>query len=103
MRSGRFSLTINRAFDEVIRGCAARAEGTWITADMIHAYQRLNRLGWAHSVEAWRGTELADTSATSRIRMGVPFLAVTTIEPMSSLERNRPIPRITYCCSPCST
>jgi leucyl/phenylalanyl-tRNA--protein transferase len=53
LRSGRFTLTVNRAFGEVIRGCADRPEGTWITADMVTAYERLHQLGFAHSVEAW--------------------------------------------------
>ncbi|MFO0964258.1 MAG: leucyl/phenylalanyl-tRNA--protein transferase [Gemmataceae bacterium] len=59
MRAGRFRCTINRAFAAVMLGCADRAEGTWITADMFTAYNRLHRLGIAHSVEAWHGDELA--------------------------------------------
>jgi leucyl/phenylalanyl-tRNA--protein transferase len=57
--SGRFQVTVNRDFAGVIRGCADREEGTWITADMIAAYEALHRLGHAHSVEAWHGDELA--------------------------------------------
>jgi leucyl/phenylalanyl-tRNA--protein transferase len=59
MRSARFAVTINRAFADVIRGCAERDEGTWITDDMISAYEELHRRGWAHSVEAWRDGALA--------------------------------------------
>jgi leucyl/phenylalanyl-tRNA--protein transferase len=60
IRSGRFRLTVNRAFGAVIRGCADRpGEGTWITDEMIPAYEALHRLGHAHSVEAWWGDELA--------------------------------------------
>lgn len=60
LRSGRFTLTVNRDFAGVIRGCAHRpGEGTWITADMMRAYERLHRLGHAHSVEAWRDGVLA--------------------------------------------
>ena len=58
IRSGRFEVTVNRAFADVVRGCADRSEGTWITRDMFAAYKRLHELGHAHSVEAWRGTEL---------------------------------------------
>lgn len=58
-RSGRFRVTFNHDFAGVIRGCADRPEGTWITADMIAAYERLHRLGHAHSVEVWHGGELA--------------------------------------------
>jgi leucyl/phenylalanyl-tRNA--protein transferase len=60
IHSGRFSLTINRAFGEVIRSCADRpGEGTWITTEMIEAYERLHALGHAHSVEAWSNGVLA--------------------------------------------
>ena len=59
IRSGRFAVTINRDFAGVIRGCADRAEGTWITREMVAAYERLHRLGHAHSVETWYAGELA--------------------------------------------
>ena len=32
--------------------------GTWITSEMRSAYSKLHALGFAHSVEAWRGNEL---------------------------------------------
>ncbi len=54
-------VTFDRAFDDVIVGCAAprdAAGGTWITPSMRAAYAELHRLGYAHSVETWRGTEL---------------------------------------------
>jgi leucyl/phenylalanyl-tRNA--protein transferase len=60
LRSGRFSVTFDRDFDGVVRGCADRpGQGTWITPEMIRAYTELHRLGWAHSVEAWHAGELA--------------------------------------------
>jgi leucyl/phenylalanyl-tRNA--protein transferase len=52
---------VNTAFAEVVRGCAAprRSEqGTWITPDMIAAYQHLHELGWAHSIEIWQADKL---------------------------------------------
>jgi leucyl/phenylalanyl-tRNA---protein transferase len=58
-RSGKFRLTIDQAFGAVIRGCADRDGGTWITRAMIVAYQRLHHLGVAHSVEAWHNNEPA--------------------------------------------
>ncbi len=59
LRQGRFTVTINRAFGEVIRGCANRpGQGIWITPGMIDAYIVLHRLGWAHSLEVWRDGEL---------------------------------------------
>src|SRR5687768_6118521 len=57
LRRGRYRVTLDAAFAEVVRACAAvprpGQEGTWITRDMIAAYQRLHELGYAHSVEAW--------------------------------------------------
>ena len=32
--------------------------GTWITTDMIDAYERLHTEGWAHSIEIWRQDRL---------------------------------------------
>jgi leucyl/phenylalanyl-tRNA--protein transferase len=50
----RFEVRIDTSFDEVIVACAdpSREHG-WIDDDIRVAYQRLHRLGWAHSVEAW--------------------------------------------------
>jgi leucyl/phenylalanyl-tRNA--protein transferase len=53
-------VSFDEAFDEVMRACADRpGEGTWITPDILVTYSELHRLGWAHSVEVWRGDELA--------------------------------------------
>jgi leucyl/phenylalanyl-tRNA--protein transferase len=59
IRSGKLQTTVNRCFREVMLGCSVRAEGTWITEDMLAAYCRLHELGYAHSVEAWQDGELA--------------------------------------------
>ncbi|MFO7718652.1 MAG: leucyl/phenylalanyl-tRNA--protein transferase [Thermodesulfobacteriota bacterium] len=59
LNRGQVSVTVDRAFAEVIRGCARatrpEGEGTWLTPEMIMAYTRLHDLGYAHSVEAWQG------------------------------------------------
>ena len=62
MRCGVFSLTFDRAFSEVIDGCAEPRpgqEGTWITTAMRDAFINLHRLGYAHSLEAWLNGKLA--------------------------------------------
>ena len=58
-RRAAFTTTVDRACGEVMSGCADRAEGTWITPAMRAAYLELATLGWVHSVEVWRGGELA--------------------------------------------
>jgi leucyl/phenylalanyl-tRNA--protein transferase len=60
LRRGEFELTLNESFDEVVEQCArSRGDGVWLTQAMAEAYRELRALGHAHSVEAWRGGELA--------------------------------------------
>ncbi len=57
MKSNSFSLTWNQAFVAVMEGCAgprSEDEGTWIDENMASAYQRLHRLGYAHSIDVWQ-------------------------------------------------
>lgn len=59
--SGRFETRLDTAFADVMRACAEPREGqagTWIGPGMIAAYERLHRLGFAHSVESWQDGEL---------------------------------------------
>lgn len=59
MRSGKFTVTLDRAFTEVMIGCSERrTDGTWITGEMLRAYRQLHELGVAHSLEVWRNDEL---------------------------------------------
>lgn len=62
LRKDNFHISVDRVFEQVIAACAhacGRSEsGTWITADMIEAYNRLHHLGHAHSVETWYGDRL---------------------------------------------
>ncbi len=59
LRSGRFTTSLDRDFEGVMRACAAdREEGTWITEEIVASYVALHRLGLAHSVEVWRGGAL---------------------------------------------
>ncbi|MCF8107934.1 MAG: leucyl/phenylalanyl-tRNA--protein transferase [Desulfohalobiaceae bacterium] len=61
-RRHSFSVTVNTAFEAVIRSCAGvertSGKGTWIVPEMIEAYIRLHCLGYAHSVETWLGKRL---------------------------------------------
>lgn len=60
IRSGKFSITINKCFSKVMRLCGEERDGgTWVTAEMLAAYSEMHRLGHAHSVESWYGDELA--------------------------------------------
>ncbi|MHC4813510.1 MAG: leucyl/phenylalanyl-tRNA--protein transferase [Planctomycetota bacterium] len=57
--AGNFQLTWDTEFAEVIRSCGEnRSDGTWLTPDMVCAYEELHRLGHVHSLEVWYGDEL---------------------------------------------
>jgi leucyl/phenylalanyl-tRNA--protein transferase len=59
---GGFSVSFDRAFREVMEGCAEPRPGrkeTWISSAFITGYTRLHALGFAHSVEVWQGESLA--------------------------------------------
>lgn len=58
-RHGRFQIRLNTCFEQVMRACGDREEGTWISDEMVEAYVRLHELGLAHSVETWQEGELA--------------------------------------------
>lgn len=57
IRKNVYHITLDKDFHQVILSCAnvrkERGEGTWITQEMVGAYDRLHQLGHAHSVEAW--------------------------------------------------
>jgi leucyl/phenylalanyl-tRNA---protein transferase len=61
VRSDRFTVTVDRAFNEVIDGCAESKPGrdnTWINRRIRTLYTGLYRLGHCHSVEVWQGHAL---------------------------------------------
>lgn len=58
LRRRIFEVRCNTAFAKVVRACANREE-TWISSEIAASYTHLNRLGHAHSVEAWRDGCLA--------------------------------------------
>lgn len=62
LRNLPFHVTMDVAFAQVIRACAAMSrpeqEGTWIVPEMLDAYIALHRAGLAHSVEVWEEDEL---------------------------------------------
>lgn len=65
LRKQVFTVTLDRAFNEVIEACSGPRNpdqhsdpGTWITPEMKQAYNRLHENGLAHSVESWQEGEL---------------------------------------------
>ena len=64
IRSKRFNVTFNQAFENVISNCKTidrslqDQEGTWITDEMQQAYIQLHHQGWAKSIEVWENEQL---------------------------------------------
>lgn len=62
LRKNTFKVTVNKDFKAVIVECAlAKREGqdgTWITDEMVKAYIKLHKLGYAKSIEVWQNNVL---------------------------------------------
>ncbi len=86
LKRDTFKFTTNKAFEQVIDGCAninrAGQEGTWITAEVKSAYINLHKKGHAVSAEAWKDDKLA--GGLYGLRMGKVFFG----ESMFSNESN---------------
>ena len=85
LRNGPYSTRVDLAFGEIIRACAApRRSGpeTWLNADMISAYEELFALGFGHSIETYRGTQLV--GGLYGVRLGSIFFG----ESMFSREKD---------------
>jgi leucyl/phenylalanyl-tRNA--protein transferase len=57
LRQARYTVTLDRDFEAVMKACAAPRAGkwplTWITPQIMHAYAALHDAGYAHSFEVW--------------------------------------------------
>ena len=73
LRQQKYEVTVNQDFDGVIHGCSTvqgrhEESGAWLGPDIIEAFTRLHRLGYAASVEVW---EPVDTTAGRRLVGGL--------------------------------
>jgi leucyl/phenylalanyl-tRNA--protein transferase len=74
VRSGKFTVTADRAFTEVMMNCAAPAPGreeSWINDEILRLYIGLHAGGHAHSVECWQHGELV--GGLYGVRLGAAF------------------------------
>jgi leucyl/phenylalanyl-tRNA---protein transferase len=70
LRAERFTVTVDRAFADVVRHCADR-EDTWINEEIERSYNLLHTAGHAHSVEAWQDDELV--GGLYGVRLGAAY------------------------------
>lgn len=62
IRNSTAELRFNTSFSDVVSGCAGKRrsqQGTWITFEMMAAFEDLHEHGWAHSIEVWDRDRLA--------------------------------------------
>ena len=60
LNKDKYIVTINKAFQQVVRECAAPRTDqpdTWILPEMQQAYCKLHHLGLAHSIEIWESDD----------------------------------------------
>ena len=70
LRQGRFAVTRDQAFADVIHACAERQE-TWINAEIERATLGLHAAGHAHSIECWQDEKLV--GGVYGVRLGRAF------------------------------
>lgn len=88
LRNGGYACTRDRDFAAIIDGCAAPrpgSPGTWITSEMRAAYLELHRLGYAHSIEVWRASELA--GGLYGVRLGGVFFGESMFSRMRDASK----------------
>ena len=84
LRSGRFTVTRDRAFDRVIQACADREE-TWINAELERAMLALHASGHAHSIEVWHEGELA--GGLYGVKLGRAFFGESMFSRMADASK----------------
>lgn len=85
VKSDKFEVRADTAFESVMRACAAPArdrEESWINAEILSLYTALHRMGHAHSVECWRAGELV--GGLYGVKLGAAFFG----ESMFSIARD---------------
>lgn len=61
LKNSPYRISVDRAFQDVMKGCAEPSEGrekTWINSEILRLYTSLYYCGNAHSIEVWEGRDL---------------------------------------------
>ncbi len=84
VRSGRFTVTADRAFHEVLLACADREE-TWINSVIERATLGLHAVGHAHSIECWHEGELV--GGLYGVKLGRAFFGESMFSRMTDASK----------------
>ncbi|MEJ5301599.1 MAG: leucyl/phenylalanyl-tRNA--protein transferase [Thermodesulforhabdaceae bacterium] len=89
IKKGVFRVSMDEAFSQVVRSCAEtrlqKGIGTWITPEMVEAYEKLHNLGYAHSVETWYGDELV--GGLYGVSLGLAFFGESMFSRMADASK----------------
>jgi len=89
LNKNAFRFTINQAFGKVIRHCRqvkrSNQDGTWITEEVVQAYEQLHARGYAHSAEVWENGTLV--GGLYGIRLGQVFFGESMFSLVSNASR----------------
>lgn len=89
VRSNRFKVTFDNAFEQVIRCCASAArpgqDGTWISPDFIDAYCALHVKGFAHSAEVFYNGDLV--GGLYGVSLGAAFFGESMFYTMNNASK----------------
>lgn len=82
-------VTADSAFGDVIRACSRTPrtgqDGTWISEDMINAYESLHEMGYAHSIEVWLDEELV--GGLYGVSLGAAFFGESMFHSVSNASK----------------
>ncbi|MFL6722947.1 MAG: leucyl/phenylalanyl-tRNA--protein transferase [Sphingomicrobium sp.] len=84
IRSGRFTVTHDQAFQQVLLACADRYE-TWINSDIERATLGLHSVGHAHSIECWHEGELV--GGLYGVKLGRAFFGESMFSHMTDASK----------------
>ena len=84
VRSGRFEVTVDTAFAQVLAECAARDE-TWINEPIERATLGLHATGHAHSIEAWHDGKLV--GGLYGVKLGRAFFGESMFSSMADASK----------------
>ena len=88
LRKNPFEITVDRAFEAVMQGCAEAAPGrenTWINDIILRLYGELYGMGHAHSVECWRDGQLV--GGLYGVQIGAAFFGESMFSRMTDASK----------------
>jgi leucyl/phenylalanyl-tRNA--protein transferase len=89
LKQGTFTITHNKDFNQVITQCRKTPrpgqDGTWISRDVVDAYESLHQMGIAQSFEAWQNDELV--GGFYGLRMGQVFFGESMFSHVSNASK----------------